>query len=231
MLFRSLSDAELSEGREHEPEDDKMPILQSLRIVVGNKYFLLMVIMFIIMQISMAMSTLGIFFMRYVLDNDNLLGPFAWALNAPQILMLALLPVIVAKVGSMWKVDVVSYIVAIAARAGFILAGYMANVPLMLAFLAVSALAQAPLQGTLTPLLAEACENVFLRTGKRVEGLMFSCTSLGTKIGGGVGTALTGLLLDSAGYVSSKGDEKVLQPDSVIDMLHITNLTDRKSVV
>ena len=221
---RELSDAELSEGREHEPEDDKMPILQSLKIVVGNKYFLLMVIMFIIMQISMAMSTLGIFFMRYVLDNDNLLGPFAWALNAPQILMLALLPVIVAKVGSMWKVDVVSYIVAIAARAGFILAGYMANVPLMLAFLTVSALAQAPLQGTLTPLLAEACENVFLRTGKRVEGLMFSCTSLGTKIGGGVGTALTGLLLDSAGYVSSKGDEKVLQPDSVIDMLHITYL-------
>ena len=39
-----------------------------------------------------------------------------------------------------------------------------------------------------------------------------------------MGTALTGLLLDSAGYVSSKGDEKVLQPDSVIDMLHITYL-------
>ena len=88
----------------------------------------------------------------------------------------------------------------------------------------LAALSIAPLQGTVTALIAEAGENTFLKTGVRIDGLMFSCTSLGTKIGGGLGTALTGWLLDAAGYIPTTGDQIVEQPQSVIDMLHVTYL-------
>ena len=46
---------------------------------------------------------------------------------------------------------------------------------------------------------------------------MFSCTSLGVKVGGGLGTALSGWLLAASGY---DGDLKV-QPDSAIQMIYI----------
>ena len=49
---------------------------------------------------------------------------------------------------------------------------------------------------------------------------MYSCTSLGVKIGGGLGTAIVGLLLDFSGF---KGTLTV-QPDSAINMLHIMYL-------
>lgn len=221
---RELSPEELAEGKKK--DEEKLPISQALRLVLKNKYFMIVVLMFITMQLYGALTGMGIYFMTYVLGNPDLLGPFASAINIPQMIALIVLPFIVARVGNMYNVNLVGYIVAIIARIGVIVAGYMANVPLMLVFTAIAALSIAPLQGTLTALIAEASEHTFLKSGKRIDGLMFSCTSLGTKLGGGLGTAMTGWLLDASGYISSTtgGGETVAQPDSVIAMLHVTYL-------
>ena len=53
-----------------------------------------------------------------------------------------------------------------------------------------------------------------------IAGLPNTSTSLGVKIGGGLGTAIVGLLLDFSGF---KGTLTV-QPDSAINMLHIMYL-------
>lgn len=45
---------------------------------------------------------------------------------------------------------------------------------------------------------------------------MYSCTSLGVKIGGGLGTAIAGWLLEWSGYNGSLS----VQPESCINMLH-----------
>ena len=49
---------------------------------------------------------------------------------------------------------------------------------------------------------------------------MYSCTSLGVKLGGGLGTALAGWLLELSGF---EGKLEV-QPESCIIMLHIMYL-------
>ena len=49
---------------------------------------------------------------------------------------------------------------------------------------------------------------------------MYSCTSFGTKIGGGIGVALCGWLLDASGFVK----EAAVQPASCMNMLHIMYL-------
>lgn len=49
---------------------------------------------------------------------------------------------------------------------------------------------------------------------------MFSCTSLGVKIGGGLGTAITGWLLDAAGYINGAA----IQPVSALSMLNFMYL-------
>ncbi len=43
----------------------------------------------------------------------------------------------------------------------------------------------------------------YLTQGKHVDGTMYSCTSLGVKIGGGIGTAVVGWLFEFSGYVGT----------------------------
>ena len=49
---------------------------------------------------------------------------------------------------------------------------------------------------------------------------MYSCTSLGVKIGGGIGTAVCGWLLELSGYVG----KNATQPQSALDMMQFMYL-------
>ena len=69
--------------------------------------------------------------------------------------------------------------------------------------------------------IASCSEYTYLTKGKRIDGTMYSCTSLGVKIGGGLGTAIAGWMLALSGFVN--GDNAV-QPDSCINMMYIMYL-------
>lgn len=159
--------------------------------------------------------------MTYVLGDKNLMGNFATALNIPMIIGLLLVPTIVAKLGGMYKINYSGYALATVGRILVIVAAYMGSVPMMLAFTAIASLGMCPLQGDLNAVIASASDYTYLTTGKRIDGTMYSCTSLGVKIGGGLGTAISGWLLDAAGFIEGG---VATQPDSVINMLNVMYL-------
>ncbi|OMG18688.1 MFS transporter [Actinomyces naeslundii] len=205
---------------EDEPQEDKLSVGESAKMLVSNKYYLIILIIlivFLLTQIFTAMLNMGIYFMKYILGDESLLGTFAWAINVPLIVGLMITPLVVSRFGGMFRINIIGYVIATLGRLGVLVAAYMHNVPLMLILSAVAALGMSSLQGTLNALIAEASENTWLRTGKRIDGLMFSCTSLGVKVGGGLGTALSGWLLAASGY---DGGLKV-QPESAIQMIYI----------
>ena len=86
------------------------------------------------------------------------------------------------------------YVLAVIGRALVVVAGYMGNIPLMMAFTALAALGQGPWQGDMNAVIASCSEYTYLTQGKRIDGTMYSCTSLGVKIGGGMGTAVVGFV-------------------------------------
>ena len=202
---------------EDEPKDDKLSVGESAKMLVSNKYYLIILIVFLLTQIFTAMLNMGIYFMKYILGDENLLGTFAWAINIPLIVGLLVTPIIVKKFGEMYRVNLGGYVIATLGRLGVLVAAYFHNIPLMLVLSAVASLGMSPLQGTLNAMIAEASEHTWLRTGKRIDGLMFSCTSLGVKVGGGIGTATAGWLLAASGY----NGELSMQPDSAIQMLYV----------
>lgn len=116
----------------------------------------------------------------------------------------------------MYKLNLRGYIIAVIGRALVVVAGYIGSIPLMLAFTALAALGQGPWQGDMNAVIASCSEYTYLTQGKRVDGTMYSCTSLGVKIGGGIGTAVVGWLLELSGY---KGTMAV-QPQSALDILY-----------
>ena len=152
--------------------------------------------------------------------NASLLGVFALAINIPLIVGLVFTPMLVKKFKGMYRINLVGYAVATLARGMVVAAGYMGNLPLMLLFSGIASIGMSPLQGDLNALIAECSEYTFLTKKKRMDGTMYSCTSLGVKIGGGIGTALAGWLLAASGYVANAA----VQPDSCIQMLYFMYL-------
>ena len=219
---RELSPEELAEDevKKEVTEEEKYTLIDAFKLLIKNKYYLMICASYILMQIYSATLNMGIYFMTYVLKNANLLGVFSWAINIPMIIGLLFTPTLVAKWGGMYKLNLTGYTIGTLGRLGVVIAGYLGSVPLMLACTAIAAFGMSPLQGDMNALIATSSEYTYLTSGKRVDGTMYSCTSLGTKLGGGIGTALAGWLLAFSGYVGGAA----VQSASCINMLHIMYL-------
>ena len=221
LSVRELSPEELTEGENQESvSEEKYSLVDAFKILVHNKYYLMICASYILMQIYSATLNMGIYFMTYVLKNANLLGVFSWAINIPMIVGLLFTPALVAKFKGMYKLNIYGYSLGTIGRLGVVVAGYMGSVPLMLVCTAIAAIGMSPLQGDMNALIATCSEYTYLTTGKRVDGTMYSCTSFGTKIGGGIGTALAGWLLAFSGYVGGATEQSA----SCMNMLHIMYL-------
>lgn len=222
LSVKELSPEELAEGEgdvKAEP-DEKYSLAEAAKLLIANKYYLMICATYILMQVYTATLNMGIYYMTYVLGNEDLLGVFAWAINIPIIIGLVFTPALVAKFNGMYRLNFGGYVIGTAGRLGVALAGYMGSVPLMLICSAVAAIGMSPLQGDLNALIATCSEYTFLTKGKRVDGTMYSCTSLGTKIGGGLGTAIAGWLLNFSGF----DGQAAVQSASCLNMLHIMYL-------
>jgi len=219
---KELSEEELDDEEERtEKKEDKLTLVQSAKLLFTNKYYIMICVIYILQQLYGAMINIGIYFMTYVLFNKNLYGAFSWAINIPLIVALIFTPTLVSKWKGMYQLNKYSYMIATLGRLLVVVAGYMGSVPLMLLFTAVAALGQGPWQGDMNAVIASCSEYTYLKTGKRIDGTMYSCTSLGVKIGGGLGTAIAGWMLDLSGFIN--GDTSV-QPDSCIQMMYFMYL-------
>ena len=216
---KELSEEELREGEEVE-EDNGLTFVETFKLLISNKYFVMICVIYILQQLRAAMLGVGTFFMTYVLFRQELFGVFSWAINIPLIIALAFTPVLVAKAKGLYKVNKYSYIFATLCRLGLVFAGYQGSIPLMLLFTVLTSFGEAPWQGDVGAVIAECSEHTYLKTGKRIDGSMFSCTSFGTKLGGGIGVALQGWLLDISGYVNAAP----VQSDGCISMMCIMYL-------
>ena len=214
---------EFAEGEEiiaAAEEEEKYTLIDAFKLLIKNKYYLMICASYILMQIYSATLNMGIYYMTYVLKNANLLGVFSWFINIPMIIGLLFTPALVLKFGGMYKLNLMGYTIGTLGRLGVVIAGYLGSVPLMLVCTAIAALGMSPLQGDMNALIATCSEYTYLTHGKRVDGTMYSCTSLGTKLGGGIGTALAGWLLAFSGYVGGAA----VQSASTMNMLHIMYL-------
>lgn len=220
LSVKELDDEELAEGKTEGKEEEKYNLIDAFKILVHNKYFLMICGAYLLMQLYSATLGMGIYFMKYVLGGEELFGTFSWAVNIPMIAGLLITPILVAKFNGMYKLNIVGYVIGTAGRLSVLVAGYMGSIPLMLAFTAVAALGMSPLQGDMNALIATTSEYTRLTTGKKVDGTMYSCTSFGTKVGGGFGTAIAGWMLAASGYVQNA----TIQSQSCMNMLHIMYL-------
>lgn len=219
LSVKELSAEELDEtdDKDLQEQEEKYTMVQAAKMLFTNKYYLMICGTYVGTQLYASMLNMGVYFMKNVLGDEGLLGDFSLAINIPLIIGLLITPYLVKKFNGMYKINLIGYVVAIIGRALVIVAGYMHSIPLMLVFTAVAAFGTSPLQGDLNALIASCSEYTFLTKGKRIDGTMYSCSSFGIKVGGSIGTAMCGWLLDSAGFI----EQATVQTASAMNMLHI----------
>lgn len=215
--IKELPEEELAKDKDQE---EKYSLIEAAKLLVSNKYYLMICGTYVCQQIYTAMLNMGIYYMIYILKNEDLYSVFSWAINIPVIIAMCITPMLVERMKGLYRMNLAGYILGTAGRVGVIIAGYMGSVPLMITFTAVAALGMAPWQGDMGAVVASCSEYTWLTKGKHIDGTMYSCTSFGTKIGGGIGVALCGWLLDISGFVKTSA----VQPTSCINMLHVMYL-------
>lgn len=212
---------EADEGMENEREEEhKLTFFKSFGLLMKNKYYVIICVTYIMTQIYASVIGMGTYYAKYILGNETLFSDLSLAINITMVVALIALPLVIQKMGGMYKLNIAGYVLATIGRIGVMAAGYMGSIPLMLAFTALSTLGIAPLQGDMNALIASCSEYTTLKTGHRLDGMMFSCSSLGIKVGGALGTAICGWLLDAAGYVENAAE----QTSATVNMLHFLYL-------
>ena len=98
-------------------KDEKYSLVEAAKLMVSNKYYLMICVTYILQQIYGAMISMGTYYTAHILGDKNLFGVFSWAINIPLIIALVFTPTLVAKMHGMYKLNVGSYALATVARA------------------------------------------------------------------------------------------------------------------
>ena len=149
LSVKELSEEELSMSAEQRKEKSEQPVekyglVEAARLLVANKFYLMICGVYILQQLYSAMINAGIYYMTYVLKNENLYGVFSWAINIPLIVALVLTPALVGRWKGLYKLNLRGYMLAVAGRLFVVAAAYRGSIPLMLMFTALAAFGQGP---------------------------------------------------------------------------------------
>jgi len=185
----------------------------SILMLLKNRFFIILLFIYIANYIYAGISAgIGIYYASYVLGDPALLGVLSIATMLPMIIGLVVSPKLTGKFG-MQNACIYGMIVSIIGGIIMVLSGN--NLPVLLAGLSIRWLGSTPLTASMYALVAESSEYSKIKFGKKIDGMIFSCTSVGIKVGTGLGTAAIGWLLALGRY----NGMVEIQPDSAITMI------------
>ncbi|WP_144018998.1 MFS transporter [Demequina sp. NBRC 110056] len=176
----------------------KVPARTMLRTLFRNRYFLWATVLFIMVNgLNGFIAAGAVYFANDVLGDATLYGLLAIASLLPTVAGIPLMPTLMGKFGRR-PVMFVGFGLTVFGTA--VVAIAPDSLPVLLVGLAIRGLGLVPFAVGSMPLLAEIADYGEWKYGLRLEGLTFSVSSLGFKIGTGLSAAVVGWLLAWGGY-------------------------------
>ena len=121
--IKELPEEELKAGKDH--TEEKYGLVEAAKLLFSNKYYLMICATYICQQIYSAMLNMGIYYMIYILKNEDLYSVFSWAINIPVIIAMCITPMLVEKMKGLYRMNLAGYsILGTAGRLGVAFAGY-----------------------------------------------------------------------------------------------------------
>lgn len=180
--------------------NDEIGFLDSIKLLLKNKYFILMFLLYTVTYVSEGVSGgMAVYFAKYNLNNDAALGPISMANYIPLIIALPFVSLLTKKM-TMQKASILGHILGTVGGILIIIGGFSGSFSFILFGIGLKAVGLAPQTGMQNAIIAEADDYSGLKFGKKTTGTIYSSASVGLKLGSGLGIALTGFLLDFSGF-------------------------------
>ena len=194
LMVKEVPDEDIQNVEEKKAAGEKkVSFGTSLKLLVKNPYYIIILSLYLVNYIYSGITQgSAIYFMTYYMGNPALLGTFSLFQLVPVMLILTVTPTLVKKFGSMWKMNLYARIVTLLMGVVFLVGALSKNLPIMLVATFIRNMAGGPLTGTLNAMVAETSDYTWRTQGVRIDGVMFSCSSIGVKLGGGIGSAIVG---------------------------------------
>lgn len=177
---------------------ETLPMKQQLPAVLKNRYFWLCIIvgaMTLLMNANAIASM--VYYCNAVLEEPMFMATLMSIGQAPGIIVLLFMPYFSNKF-SKRNFMLIGCVCLIAGFAVLGLAG--SNHVLLILGTILRSIGAGPIFAGTYALIADACDYGEWKTGIRSEGLMSASSSIGSKVGIGFGSAITGWILAAVGY-------------------------------
>ena len=183
-------------------EDERITVstlFKGLKTVLKNKYYVYLLIFFIAFALSQGItSAIGAHYYIYVLGSADLMGVFSLASMSMLVGVLAA-PIFVGKLG-IYKTNMISVGLSALLTILTIPFAYARNIPMMIVMTVLRSMPGGLYNATLYALAGDVATYSLLKDHAQVNALVTSTASVGYKVGAGVGTAISGIILSLAGF-------------------------------
>ena len=198
ILFSALINKEV-DVEANGPSKETLPMSQQLPAVLKNKYFWLLLLIGVFSLLMNANAIGGqIYFCNEVLGNPMFMSALMVAGQLPGIFILFAMPAISKR----WSKQMFLLIGAVLLIVGFAITGLAGNSTTMIVVgTVIRSLGAGPLLSAVFALVPDVVEYGYWKYGVHSEGLISSAQSIGSKVGIGLGSALTGWILAAVGYM------------------------------
>lgn len=181
-----------------EQADTKVPIGTSLKALFKNKYWALGLLLWAMLSVYMTLSGTSLsYYSKWILGNSLLTSPLYIAEQVPCIVLTFFIPLALRKV-SKRNLALAGAMICIVGQIGLIFDDGSFTFAIVSAI--CRGIGQAPLMGVVFSFIADSVEYGQYKTHLRLEGLIYSAASVGSKLGGGLMSAAFGWILSWAGY-------------------------------
>ena len=198
----------------------KVSFWEILKIVITNKYYIvLLAISILIACIGTSFFTSGAYYCKWVLGDDALLSIISGAFSLGMLAGMFTNPILVSKIGyrkTMGYMNICSVVFLIL----FAVGAYTKNIPLMAVMMFLKNMTGFSSIGCcLYAAVGDVSKYSYRLHGVHVEGSVFSCSSMGRKVGQGVTVSICGWMLTLGGF-AGKATVQTAQALSMINIMY-----------
>lgn len=171
---------------------------ESFKLIMKNNYWLLLVGIWVSMALGMSLNMgVGTYYAKYILGDENMAGFISAVSILPVLICMPAVAPLSKKYGKR-NIALIGSLISLAGQL-IMLLNPESSAWLITCSL-VKGIGSAALSGTLFAMVADTIEYGQWKTGKRVEGMLYSSTTFGAKVGAGIGGAVALGIIGRAGY-------------------------------
>ena len=174
---------------------EKVKVLPIFKIVLKNRNFWCILMEYLLINASF--MGLYVYYARDVLGNADLVGVMNIAGLLPVVVLQFVLPLLVRRFG---KRKIMFVAAVLATLQGVIIMINPHSIPVVIAGMVIGAFGRGTFMGLVFTLTADLVDQIRERNSIEAEGICYSTTSIGTKLGAGLGTAIVGWTLSLGHY-------------------------------